>query len=53
MEKELLEIKEKILNVCNKYSIKNMTIYLQQERTFICEESEKIITKDIDLEIEI
>lgn len=53
MEKDLLEIKEKIFEVCNKYSIKNMTIYLQQERRIEIGECEKLITNDVDLEIEI
>jgi len=53
MEKDLLEIKEKIFEVCNKYSIKNMTIYLQQERKIVLGKSEKIITNDVDLEIEL
>ena len=52
MEKELFEIKEKILKFCNKYKVKNINIYLQQEERYLVDDF-NIITKDIDLEIDV
>lgn len=53
MDIELLEIKKKILNFCNKYQIKNFTVYLQQEKQYADNEKIQLITSDVDLEIEV
>lgn len=49
MEGELLEIKEKILNFCDKYNIKEIKI----ETTNIIRELEKSKVNDISLNIEV
>lgn len=49
MDKELLEIKTKILNFCNKYNIKDIKI----ETTATCKTIDGTTTSDIAINIEV
>lgn len=49
MDKELLEIKTKILNFCNEYNIKDIKI----ETAETCKTIDKTVTFDIAINIEV
>lgn len=53
MDRELLEIKEKILKFCNRYEVKDFTVYLQQESRYIVDGKYSLNTTNVDLEVKV
>lgn len=53
MDRELLEIKEKILKFCNRYDVKDFTVHLQQESRYIVDSKYSLNTTDVDLEVRV